>query len=236
MRDQPAPEPDVAAAPLSDDSPVRRELTVPAGSDPVIAAVRENQNQGWVASAPGAGTATRVTVDGWQQGWRLRGPVEQLDLTYAPDRLYRIALAVGGILLVLLAAAGLLRRRRASTDPPTRPRWLHPVPMVVAGLLGLGVMAGWWALACGGVGVAVAVVARRWADRDVVSWLSGLLVAAASLFYWLRPLGSADGWAGTLSAPQLLVAAALGVLLSVDLTRDDVPRFLRRIAGRSTSR
>ena len=73
-------------------------------------------------------------------------------------------------------------------------------------------------------------------DPDVVSWASGLLVAAASLFYWLRPLGSADGWAGTLSAPQLLVAAALGVLLSVDLARGDLPRFLRRIAGRSTTR
>jgi arabinofuranan 3-O-arabinosyltransferase len=97
-------------------------------------------------------------------------------------------------------------------------------------------MAGWWALLCGMAALGVAAVARRWVDPDVVSWASGLLLAAASLFYWLRPLGSADGWAGTLSTPQLLVAAALGVLLSVDLTRDDLPRFLRSIAGRSTSR
>jgi arabinofuranan 3-O-arabinosyltransferase len=161
--------------------------------------------------------------------------VERVDLSYAPDRLYRIALGGGGILLVLLAAAALARRRRSSTDPLLGSRWIHPVPMVVAGLLGLGVIAGWWALVCGAVGVAVAAVARRRADPDLVSWVSGILVAAASVFYWLRPLGSADGWAGTLAAPQLLVAAAVGVLLSVDLAFPNVPRFLRRIRGRSTS-
>ncbi len=160
-----------------------------------------------------------------------------MDLSYAPDRLYRIALGVGGVLLVLLAAAGLvLRRRRPGSDPPVGSRWIPPVPMVVTGLLGLGVIAGWWALVCGAAAAVVTAVVRRRADRDVLSWASGLLVAAASVFYWLRPLGSADGWAGALSAPQLLVAAALGVVLSVDLPRRGMPRFLRRIAGRSTTR
>jgi arabinofuranan 3-O-arabinosyltransferase len=203
----------------------------------VIAAVRENQNEGWEGSVPGPGTATRVTVDGWQQGWLLKGPVKRLDLSYAPDRLYRIALGVGGILLLLLATAALVgRRRRHSTHPPSGSRLIHPLLVVPAGLLGLGVMAGWWALAVSGVAMVVAAVVRRWSDPDVVSWASGLLVAAASVFYWLHPLGSADGWAGTLNAPQLLVAAALGVLLSVDLVGRGMPRFLRRIAGRSTSR
>ncbi len=110
------------------------------------------------------------------------------------------------------------------------------MPVVVTGLLGLGVIAGWWALACGAAAVVVATVVRRLVGPDFVSWASGLLVAAASIFYWVRPLGSAEGWAGTMSAPQLLVAAALGVLLSVDLARADMPKFLRRIAGRSTSR
>ena len=236
MRSREAPTDAVTPAPITDKSPVNRVLTVPPGSDPDIAVVRQNQNQGWKASVPGTGSATPVTVDGWQQGWRLHGPVESVHLSYAPDRLYRIALAVGGILLVLLAAAALLgRRRRERVLPPLAPRWIHPVPLVVAGLLGLGVIAGWWALACGAAGVVLAGVVRRWADPDLVSWASGFLVAGASLFYWLRPLGSADGWAGTLTAPQLLVALALGVLLSVDLPRRDVRRFFSRITGRSTS-
>jgi arabinofuranan 3-O-arabinosyltransferase len=237
MQSRKVPQADVQPAPTTDDSPVKRVLTVPPGSDPVIAAVRENQNEGWEGSVPGPGTATRVTVDGWQQGWLLKGPVKRLDLSYAPDRLYRIALGVGGILLLLLATAALVgRRRRHSTHPPSGSRFIHPLLMVPAGLLGLGVMAGWWALAVSGVAMVVAAVVRRWSDPDVVSWASGLLVAAASVFYWLHPLGSADGWAGTLNAPQLLVAAALGVLLSVDLVGRGMPRFLRRIAGRSTSR
>ncbi len=239
LRSREATRPDVAAASLDDRSPVRRVVTPPSGSDPVIAAVRENQNRGWVASTPGGGTATRVTVDGWQQGWRLQGPVERLELTYAPDRLYRLALGGGAVLLALLAGAAVVlrrSRRRSDTAPPTGPRWIHPMARAAGGLLALGVIAGWWALACGAAGLVVAVVVRRRVDSDFLSWASGLLVAAASLFYWLHPLGSADGWAGTLSAPQLLVAAALGVLLSVDLVRDSPPTFLRRITGRSTSR
>ncbi len=232
-----APQPVARPADITGDSPVERVLTVPPGSDPVIAAVRENQNEGWAASVPGAGSATPVTVDGWQLGWRLRGPVERVDLSYTPDRLYRSALAVGGVLLVLLAAAALVRRRRRpSADPPLGPRSIHPALVVAAGLVGLGVMAGWWALACGAAALVAATAVRRWSDPDLVSWASGVLVAAASVFYWLRPLGSADGWAGALAAPQLLVAAALGVLLSVELTPGGMPRFLRRIAGRSTSR
>ncbi len=80
----------------------------------------------------------------------------------------------------------------------------------------------------------LAVALGRRAHADVVPWSGGLLVAAAALFYWQRPLGSSDGWAGVLVAPQLLVAAALGILLSTELS--GLPRFFRRIAGRSTKR
>ena len=168
-----------------------------------------------MASVPRGGTATRVTVDGWQQGWRLEGPVERVQLTYAPDRLYRIALGVGGD--PAPAPGGGRRAAQSATrfrSPPLGSRSIHPWLMVTGGLLALGVMAGWWALACGAVGRGGG--ARRSGDvltADLVSWASGMLVAAAALFYWQRPLGSADGWAGTLTAPQLLVAAALGVLL-----------------------
>ena len=228
--------PDVTPASLDDDSPVERELVVPSGSEASIVAVRENQNPGWVASVPGPGAATPVTVDGWQQGWRLRGPVEELELSFVPDRLYRIALAVGGVLLVLLVAAAIALRRRAGSQPPLGSRSIHPVVMLTGGLLALGVMAGWVGLACGAAGVVVGAVVRRRTSGDLVSWASGLLVAGATAFYWWRPLGSADGWAGALTAPQLLVVAALALLLSFDLVLPGSRRSLRRRAGRSTSR
>ena len=236
MKSRDVPAAVVTPADLSDDSPVSRDLTVPSGTDPSIAVVRENQNPGWVASVPGAGTATSVTVDGWQQGWTLSGPVDQVHLTFSPDRLYRAALGLGGLLLVLLAALALLRRTWAAGAPPVRSRWISPLLLVGGGLLSLGVMAGWLALLSGGVAAAIVVGVRRWVDPDWVSWAAGLLVACAALFYWLRPLGSADGWAGTLVAPQLLVAASLGVLLAVDLDARRTWRSLKRIVGRSTSR
>ncbi len=236
MQSRAAPRPVVTPATLTGESPVERELGVPSADAVAIAAVRENQNEGWEASVPGVGSATGVTVDGWQQGWRLDGPVEKVRLSFAPDRLYRSSLAVGGVLIALLAAAAWVLRRRSGSRTPLGSRSIHPLVMVTGGLLALGAMAGSVALACGAAAVgAVAVLGRR-APADLVSWASGVLVAVAAVFYWLRPLGSADGWAGSLTAPQLFVAAAVGLLLSADLVPLPTRRSLRRMAGRSTSR
>ena len=128
------------------------------------------------------------------------------------------------------------RRRRPGDEPPLGPRQVHPWVLALGGVLALGVMAGWVALACGAAAVGATAVVGRRAPSDLVAWLSGLPVAGAALFYWLRPLGSADGWAGSLAAPQLLVAVTLGLLVSTDLSRAGRPRSLRRRAGRSTSR
>ncbi|MEO5651390.1 MAG: hypothetical protein ABIN79_07620, partial [Marmoricola sp.] len=237
MRSRTVAPPAVTPAVLSGASPVERELEVPPSfSEARIAVVRENQSKGWVASVPGPGAADRVTVDGWQQGWQLDGQVERLDLRFVPDRLYRSSLALGGILLVLLLVAGLWLRRRPGGEPPLGPRQVHPWALALGGVLALGVMAGWVALACGAAAVGATAVVGRRAPSDLVAWLSGIPVAVAALFYWLRPLGSADGWAGSLAAPQLLVAVTLGLLVSTDLSRAGRPRSLRRRAGRSTSR
>ena len=239
MKNRDAPQPVVTPAAMTDESPVERVLTVPSESDPVIAAVRENQNEGWVASVPGAGSAIprhrgRLAAGlasrgtGGARGALLRtGPSLQ-------ERLGRGRVPAG--------AAGRSRRgppsassehgrtSRVAVGSP-RCRWSPP------DCSGLGVMAGWWALLCG-------VAARWWLPWPVAGSIPtsspGRVVCWSPrlrLFYWLRPLGSADGWAGTLSTPQLLVAAALGVLaVGRPDSTSDLPRFLRRIAGRSTSR
>jgi arabinofuranan 3-O-arabinosyltransferase len=240
LRGRAIPPPTVTAAGLTDTSPVERQLTVPSSRQKRIAAVRENQNLGWVASVPRSGRASRVTVDGWQQGWLLSGHVEQVQLTYAPDRLYRLALAVGAVLVLLMVAAGVWLRRRPGEQPSLGSRSVPPWLLATGGVLSLGMLAGWAGLACGAVAVAAAPLIGRGGSGDRASWLSGMLVAGAALFYWRRPLGSAAGWAGTLTVPQLLVVGALGVLLGVLLSTDLRLRgfggTFRRRAGRSTSR
>ena len=77
---------------------------------------------------------------------------------------------------------------------------------------------------------------RRRAATELAAWISGLLVAGAAVIYWQRPLGSTDGWAGALPVPQLLVAVALGLLVSSDLDVRDHWRSFRRMVGRSTTR
>ncbi|MFC7497476.1 MULTISPECIES: alpha-(1-_3)-arabinofuranosyltransferase domain-containing protein [unclassified Nocardioides] len=234
-RSQP-PVPTVTPAQLTDESPVARELTLPEpGSS--IAAIRENQNPGWVGSTPDDGTIDSVTIDGWQQGWRVDGDVTQVDLRFAPDRLYRGALAVGGSLLVLMVALGIAWRRARSSAPPVEGRSLPAVLVGACGLATYGVIGGWWAFVAGGAAmVLTAVTVDRWLTRDVAAWLSGLLVGSAGIFYWWRPLGSADGWAGTLVAPQLMVLAGLGVLVALSLDGDRSNRRFQRRAGRSTTR
>lgn len=227
---------EVQPAPLDSRSQVHRELEVPSMDEARIAVVRENQNEGWVADVPGPGSATRITVDGWQQGWRLEGDVDRVELSFAPDGLYRGALAGGGLLLALLAAAGLWLRRRPGGQPSVTARWIPSGLLTVLGLLALGLMGGWTALACGAGAIVASAVVRPGVRCDVVAWTSGGLVGLAALFYWYRPLGSADGWAGAMAAPQLLVAAALGLLLSTDLLLPGNRTSFKRMVGRSTSR
>ncbi|GAA1960878.1 alpha-(1-_3)-arabinofuranosyltransferase [Nocardioides panacihumi] len=226
----------VTPAGLTDDSPVSRTLTIP-GSGASMAAIRENQNPGWSGSAVGGGTVEGVTVDGWQQGWRLDGGVTEVDLRFGPDRLYRAAIGLGAIALVLLAALAFVRRRPDLPSPAVGSR-IVPAPLLGAvGAVTLGVVGGWWAFALGGTALVVTlIVTDRWVRSDAMAWAGGLLVAAAAPFYWWRPLGSAHGWAGTLAAPQLLVFAGLGVMVALTLDGGRSKRLFHRIEGSSTSR
>ncbi|MCP3423560.1 alpha-(1-_3)-arabinofuranosyltransferase domain-containing protein [Nocardioides pinisoli] len=227
---------------VSPTSPVTAVLDVAGtdgeaavGADGGVVAVRHNANPGWRAELPDGSTAAPLVADGWQQAWHLPEGVATLDLRYAPDRAYRVALAVGAFLLALLAGATLLLRgRRRPVPEPSGTRvaaWVVPV----AGVATLGLVLGWWGLAAGLAGAAASVVARRWVSSPSVAWAAGLPIVVAGLVYWWRPLGSADGWAGALVLPQLLVAVALGALVSVDVD----PRhhtLRRRRVGRSTAR
>lgn len=232
----PVPAATVTPAELTEESPVSRELDL-SMPDASIAAIRENQNPGWVGSTPDDGSIEPMTVDGWQQAWRLEGDVNRIELRFTPDPFYRGALLVGGLLLALLLGLALVRRHESSDLPAVGTRVLPPAPIAVAGLVAFGVVGGWWALAVAGAALALTLLAfGRGLPRDGAAWASGLLAGSAGLFYWWRPLGSADGWAGTLAAPQLLVFAGLGVVLALVLDGDRSKTFFHRRNGRSTTR
>jgi arabinofuranan 3-O-arabinosyltransferase len=223
------------AVDVQDRTPVEREVDLGAPHAGGVLAVAANQNRGWVAEAEQGPPLTGLTVDGWQQGWQVPADAQRVTLRFAPDGLYRSALLGGGVLLLLLVVAAATLRGGA-TQPPVAARGIPTVALLVGALLALGAAAGWWALLCGAAGAGFALAARRFAAPVTVAWASGIPLAAAAAVYWLRPLGSEDGWAGALVAPQLLVAFTVGALVAVDVGALPRPRFFHRIKGLSIRR
>ncbi len=126
--------------PVTSPSAVRR--VVPPGGARYVA-LRENVNPGWRATQRGQPLAP-VTVDGWQQGFRVtgRGPVR---IDFGPDATYRWGLAVGLLGLLVLAGACLVPRRRwpGAGLPAALGRRVPPAAMLAAASAGGALLAGW---------------------------------------------------------------------------------------------
>ena len=96
--------------------PALREVQVGAGSASVLR-VAENVNDGWEARLDGR-RLDPVTIDGWQQGYRVpAGAGGTVTLVYAPDRVYRAGLLVGGLLALLLLVGALASGWRSRHRP-----------------------------------------------------------------------------------------------------------------------
>lgn len=216
-------------------TPVSAELDVAESDSASVVALRQNFNAGWQALLPEGGEATAVTVDGWMQAWEVPAGVGSLELRYAPDRTYRAALLGGALLFLGLLIGALVPWRRGTAPAPVRTAAVAGWVVPAAGLLTLGMVAGWSGLGCGLLGAGIALLARTGLPTAVVALAAGVPLVAAAGVYWLRPLGSEDGWAGALVAPQLLVAGALGAWLAAGAAHGG--RRLRRLwEGRSTVR
>lgn len=197
--------------------------------------LRINQNAGWRAEQAGH-RLTPLTLDGWQQGWRLARADANVDLTFAPDRIYRAGLWIGlaSALLVLLAAFAprLGRVRSESIDEWLCGRVVAVPAVLVVGWI-LGGLPGLGAMIAGSV-LALLLGGRN--DKSVMFWGSGVVgvgLGAAYLAYVVRPWGTDTAWAGHFAWVQLLTLGVLAFGALIGFPRR-VRRPARRTAGRST--
>lgn len=144
-------------------SPTHREVEVSVSSESVVG-VTESANAGWTASIDGA-ELRPVVLDGWRQGFVVpAGTSGVVDMDYAPQVPFRLALVgglavVGLLLLLALVLLVLLVRgagRQPDRTPPDAPtnsarrtsrRWVQLPAVVVLGLVSLplavGTVVGW---------------------------------------------------------------------------------------------
>jgi arabinofuranan 3-O-arabinosyltransferase len=220
---------------------VTRVLDPAPGSSVVV--LRENVNAGWRASQDGR-RLTPLTVDGWQQGFLLRGE-GPVTVDFTPDAHYRLGLGAG--LLAALALVGVVlvgaRRTRPDPRPPLAER---SVPLPVTALV--LVVAGGLLAGAAGVAMAAAAIVAGAVLATRPGWLSAMATTAAAaaaaacvvagLAFAVRPWGRLEGWAGDQPwVTYVLLVPLFATLLSWDVRRRKRGgRFFSASAGRSTSR
>jgi arabinofuranan 3-O-arabinosyltransferase len=192
----------------------RRTVRVSVADHARTLELGENSSTGWEATLDGRALAP-VRVDGWRQAFIVPAGVGgEVTVTFAPDTLYRLGLAVGllaALVLVVLAALPGRPRRDdvAAAHPPIGLRGR----LVVAAAVG--------AVCLGVVGLiaapaAVALGDRRRGRPGVVS----VLVIVATAGSVLAPWPAAAAWTGWLaSASAVLVSACVAGVLGLLLAR-----------------
>jgi arabinofuranan 3-O-arabinosyltransferase len=237
------------STPLPADTPVVADVDHPnaastrvtlrgGGSDGLLL-LRVNQNEGWNANQGSTGLDP-VTIDGWQQGWRLKGASDSVHLHFGPDTVYRSGLLAGLIGLLFVAVAALHPRlgRRGVDAPALAPMLVGWLPATVLGVAFSALVGGWAGLlvwAAGwtiGTAAATGYIVRRapWAIGGVIVLSLGSVYVA----YALRPWGGELPWMGRAGWPQLLALGALAAAFAGAFFPAR-SRLLKRIAGRSTT-
>ncbi|WP_372463209.1 glycosyltransferase [Streptomyces spinosus] len=95
--------------------PVEIHTTIPAGSDSRVLRLADSADDGWTATLDGK-PLTRITVDGWAQGFRLPSGGGRLDVTYDTPIGHTAWLWAQGALAVVLVVLALPGRRRDVDD------------------------------------------------------------------------------------------------------------------------
>ena len=182
-----------------------RSLKVSAGPATYLA-VAQNYNAGWTATLDGQ-TLKPIRLDGWQQGYVIpAGSAGVVKMVMAPDRIFRLLLALGAALLVLLLALALLPGRRKVTDvsePGAMPaRWV----LFVGTLVVLGLISGPLAL----VAVPLVLIGRKW-GRGILAVTAFVAFLVAGVAAALHPAVSGSTGAGAFSPlAQIASVVCLG--------------------------
>jgi len=218
----------------------RRVVVVPPSVDARALELAENSNPGWVATVAGA-TLEPLRVDGWRQAWVVpAGMSGTVELTFAPDTLYRRSLVAGAVaaLLLLLLVVLPFRRRPTATSWVRTPGRAPARPVIACGvgLVSLGFVGGLAA-----VGASVALAGRGARARATVGIIGTGVACAASV---IAPWPAWTAWStGALVATALAASAGCGLVLGAFLagptrssTHDPQTRWAQRWAGRSTNR
>ena len=185
-----------------------RSIKVSAGPATYLA-VAQNYNSGWTATLGGR-TLTPIRLDGWQQGYVIpAGSAGVVKMVMAPDRIFRLLLALGAALVVALLALALLPGRRRVTDasePGAMPaRWV----LFVGTLVVLGLISGPLAL----VAVPLVLIGRKWGRATLaVTAFVAFLVAGVAAAWDPAVLGAAGAGAFSPLA-QIASVIALGAVL-----------------------
>ena len=179
----------VAATALEVDrrSPAHLSARLESGPERILATT-QNANPGWQASMEGQ-LLKPVTLDGYRQGFVVpAGAAGVVDVEFGPDRFYRWALLIGGLLVLALVALAV-RREPATTGSeagvaPGRaaPWWLLPLGALALAAL----MAGPWGVLVGGAAALVGrglPTTRAWVRAAVIvtpAVIAGVLQAVAA--------------------------------------------------------
>ena len=209
-----------------------------SGSGGTLLTTGHNSNTGWAAT-DGSESLRSVVVNGWQQGYVDADGDRGATVTesFTPGSIYRSSLFVGALALLVLALLACVPASATRSALPTGGRarrggrwWL-----LGGGLLVAGLVAGPLGLVAAAVGVTVPRLGRRHLEVAAGTAVA-VSVGVAGVFYVLGPWAGFDQWAGERATPQLLVVAALGVLVSGAGPGGARRASFRRRKGRSTSR
>ncbi|GAB2849145.1 alpha-(1-_3)-arabinofuranosyltransferase [Actinocorallia aurea] len=208
-----APAPTAAATTRWEASSRTAEVKTTTGG---YLTVPENYNAGWTAALDGV-TLRPVVLEGWRQAWELpAGSSGTVELTYGPDRAYRLSLLAGLGLVLLVALLAALPGRPGA--PARRPgdrdlRWGGAAfGLWTAGPLGL-------AAALAALGAARLTRAgrrglgpRRLPDVLLVV-LAGLAAGSTVLAAYLYPRGLAVLYGPLTEQVPAVLCVLLAVLL-----------------------
>jgi arabinofuranan 3-O-arabinosyltransferase len=232
-----------------------RSVRLPAASTPRLLVMRENTSVGWRATL-GTTRLAPIVVDGWQQGWLVpAGADGTVQITFAPDRTYRIGLLIGlGLLAALVLGAIVLSLRRQAWRARHLQRQIsHRTPggflVVAVGALALLSVGGYVALLIGALAGAASLVlffqtatlsarSQRMVRRVLRAgwWLTPAVCLMVAGYLWWSDFRQPGVDPHTSAWPQAVAVAGLGTLwVSTVLGRRPFGKWLAAlISGRST--